>query len=62
MTRTYDLIEATVSMDTKKENKKNEEILRSLVLDSFCVFLLVCFPVYKKIARERFLVAYLKIG
>ena len=62
MTRTYDLIEATVSMDTKKENKENQEIMRSSVLDSFCVFLLACFPVYKEIARERFLVAYLKIG
>ena len=58
MTRTYDLIEATVSMDTKKENKENQEILRSSVLDNFCVFLLVCFLVYKKIVRERFLVAY----
>ena len=62
MTHTYDLIEATVSMDTKKENKENQEIMRSSVLDSFCVFLLVCFLVYKEIARERFLVAYLKIS
>ena len=62
MTRTYDLIEATVSMDTKKKNKENQEIMRSSVLDSFCIFLLVCFLVYKKIARERFLVAYLKIS
>ena len=62
MTRTYDLIEATVSIDTKKENKENQEIMRSSVSDSFCVVLLVCFLVYNEIARERFLKAYLKIN